>query len=52
MRIDGAGMDDHLKVTFTHLLERDCSKEFWIVISMANKDYEGKRPSELCIGAD
>lgn len=43
MRIDGAGVADHLKITFTHLVERDCAREFWVVIGMMSKDYESMR---------
>jgi len=39
MRIDGAGVADHLKITFTHLSEPDV--ESWFVVSMAKRDYEG-----------
>ncbi|KAI5857124.1 chromosome segregation protein Spc25-domain-containing protein [Tricharina praecox] len=38
MRIDGAGVADHLKITFTHLSEPDV--ESWFVVSMVKRDYE------------
>jgi kinetochore protein Spc25 len=44
MRIEGAGMADHLKITFTRLVDNDWNKEFWFVVSFI-KDYEGKLSS-------
>lgn len=41
MRIEGAGIADHLKITYTHLVDADWSKEFWFVVSMMSRDYEG-----------
>ena len=45
MRIDGAGVADHLKITFTHLSEPDV--ESWFVVSMVKRDYEGKLPAPV-----
>lgn len=41
MRIEGAGIADHLKITYTHLVDADWGKEFWFVVSMMSRDYEG-----------
>ena len=39
MRIEGTGTD-HLKFIFTHIDERDWSKEYWFEMSMERPDYE------------
>lgn len=39
MRIEGAGVTDHLKIVFTHIHERDWDKEFVFVISLEKRDY-------------
>jgi hypothetical protein len=41
MKIEGAGIADHLKITYTHLVDPDWDKEFWFVVSMMSRDYEG-----------
>ncbi|KAA8893725.1 chromosome segregation protein Spc25-domain-containing protein [Sphaerosporella brunnea] len=38
MRIDGAGVAGHLKITYTHLSDPD--QESWFVVSVMNRDYE------------
>lgn len=40
MRIEGAGVADHLKIVYTHLLDSDWSKEFSFVVNMVTRDYE------------
>lgn len=40
MRIEGAGMDDHLKFYFTHVDERDWEKEAWFELGMWSREYE------------
>ncbi|KAI5784574.1 hypothetical protein EDC01DRAFT_662528 [Geopyxis carbonaria] len=41
MRIDGAGTADHLKIVYTHILDNDWNREFYFVVSMMHRDYEG-----------
>ena len=38
MRLDGAGMEDHLKITYTDLGN---DRDAWVVVSMEHRDYEG-----------
>ena len=40
LRIEGAGMDDHLKFYFTHVDERDWEKEAWLELGMWSREYE------------
>ena len=40
MRIEGAGVADHLKIVFTHVLESDWEKEYVFVVNMSKRDYE------------
>lgn len=41
MRIEGAGVTDHLKIVYTHIVDSDWSKEFSFIINMVTRDYEG-----------
>ena len=40
LRIEGAGIDDHLKFHFTHIDERDWEKEAWFELGMWSREYE------------
>ena len=40
MRIEGAGVADHLKILFTHVDERDWEREFSFVVNMEKRDYQ------------
>lgn len=40
LRIEGAGIDDHLKFYFTHVDERDWEKEVWFELGMWSREYE------------
>ncbi|KAI5813362.1 chromosome segregation protein Spc25-domain-containing protein [Pyronema omphalodes] len=40
MKIDGAGIEDHLKITYTHVVDTDWKREFWFVVNMTSADYE------------
>jgi len=40
LRIEGAGIDDHLKFFFTHIEERDWEKEVWFELGMWSREYE------------
>ncbi|PWW78748.1 hypothetical protein C7212DRAFT_309213 [Tuber magnatum] len=40
MRIEGAGVTDHLKIVYTHIVDSDWSKEFSFIINMVTRDYE------------
>jgi kinetochore protein Spc25, fungi type len=40
LRIEGMVPDDHLKFVFTHVDERDWSREAWFELSMERQDYE------------
>lgn len=41
MRIEGAGVTDHLKFVFTHIIDSDWTKEFSFIVNMVTRDYEG-----------
>ncbi|KAG0636426.1 chromosome segregation protein Spc25-domain-containing protein [Tuber brumale] len=40
MRIEGAGVTDHLRIVYTHIVDSDWSKEFSFIINMVTRDYE------------
>lgn len=40
LRIEGAGMENHLKFVFTHVDERNWEKETWFELGMERRDYE------------
>ena len=40
MRIEGAGVVDHLKFVFTHINERDWEKEAWFELNTEKRDYQ------------
>ncbi|RPB14475.1 hypothetical protein P167DRAFT_603934 [Morchella conica CCBAS932] len=40
MRIEGAGVTDHLKFVFTHIIDSDWTKEFSFIVNMVTRDYE------------
>ncbi len=40
LRIEGAGVNDRLKFIFTHLDERDWTREAWFELNTARRDYE------------
>lgn len=40
LRIDGAGREDRLKITYSHLVERNWDKEAWFELGTASADYE------------
>jgi kinetochore protein Spc25 len=40
LRIEGAGKTDRLKFVFTHVDERDWTKEAWFELSTERRDYE------------
>ncbi|KAF8458896.1 chromosome segregation protein Spc25-domain-containing protein [Terfezia claveryi] len=39
LRIEGAGVADHLKIVFTHIDERDWEREFSFVVSLGGREY-------------
>lgn len=39
LRIDGAGREDRLKITYSHLVERSWEKEAWFELGTASADY-------------
>ena len=39
LRIEGAGVPDHLKIVFTHVDERDWEREFSFVVSLEGREY-------------
>lgn len=41
MRIEGAGVLDHLKIVYTHMVDSDWTKEFYFIINMMTREYEG-----------
>lgn len=41
MRIEGAGVPDHLKIIYTHIIDSDWMKQFHFIINMVTRDYEG-----------
>ncbi|KAI9676746.1 MAG: kinetochore-associated Ndc80 complex subunit spc25 [Trizodia sp. TS-e1964] len=40
LRIEGAGMEDHLKFIYTHIDDRDWEREAWFELGMGKRDYE------------
>lgn len=44
MRIEGAGVPDHLKIIYTHIIDSDWTKQFHFIINMVTRDYEGTYP--------
>jgi kinetochore protein Spc25, fungi type len=40
LRIDGAGRDDRLKFTFTHIDEKQWDREAWFELVMSSRDYD------------
>ena len=40
LRIEGAGKNDRLKFVFTHIDERDWTKEAWFELNTERRDYE------------
>ncbi|KAL0638518.1 kinetochore-associated Ndc80 complex subunit spc25 [Maublancomyces gigas] len=40
MRIEGAGVPDHLKIIYTHIIDSDWMKQFHFIINMVTRDYE------------
>jgi len=50
LRIDGTGVEDHLRFVFTHLDERRWERECWFELSMGNKDYEVIRTEPVLEG--
>lgn len=40
MRIEGAGVTDHLKFVYTHVVDSDWTKEFSFIVNMVTRDYE------------
>jgi kinetochore protein Spc25 len=40
MSVEGAGIDDHLKVVFTHIDERDYNREAFFELDFSKRDYE------------
>ncbi|KAN0112978.1 Chromosome segregation protein Spc25 domain containing protein [Hyaloscypha variabilis] len=40
LRIEGAGMNDHLKFVFTHLDDRDWTREAWFELDATKREYE------------
>ena len=40
LRIEGAGKNDRLKFVFTHIDERDWSREAWFELNTERRDYE------------
>lgn len=42
LRIEGAGKDDRLKFTYTHVDERNWEREAWFELSTQEKDYDVK----------
>ncbi|KAI8631020.1 chromosome segregation protein Spc25-domain-containing protein [Xylariaceae sp. FL1651] len=40
LRIEGAGLNDHLKFVYTHVDERDWEREAWFELSTVARDYE------------
>jgi len=40
LRIEGAGVPDHLKFVFTHVDDRDWTKEAWFELNTASRDYK------------
>lgn len=41
MRIEGAGVPDHLKIIYTHIIDSDWTKQFHFIINMVTRDYDG-----------
>lgn len=42
LRIDGAGRDDRLKFTFTHIDEKNWEREAWFELVTSSRDYDVK----------
>lgn len=40
LSIDGAGQNDHLKFTFTHIDDRDWTREGWFELDISKREYE------------
>lgn len=40
MRLEGAGMNDHLKFTFTHVDDRDWEREAFFELDLSQREYE------------
>lgn len=40
LRIEGAGREDRLKFTYSHLLEKDWEAEAWFELGTSSRDYE------------
>ena len=40
LRIEGAGVPDHLKFTYTHINDQDWGREAWFELSMASREYD------------
>ena len=40
MRLEGAGVADHLRIVFTHILESDWENEYLFIVNMTTRDYE------------
>lgn len=40
LRIEGAGMNDHLKFVFTHIDDRDWTREAWFELDATKREYE------------
>jgi kinetochore protein Spc25 len=40
LKIEGAGQDDRLKFVYTHIDERDWTKEAWFELSTSTRDYD------------
>jgi kinetochore protein Spc25 len=40
LRIEGAGMNDHLKFVFTHIDDRDWTREAWFELDATKREYD------------
>lgn len=40
MRIESAGVPDHLRVVFSHVVENDWNREFRFVVALGSRDYQ------------
>lgn len=40
LTVEGAGLDDRLKFIYTHIDERDWTREVWFELDMSKRDYE------------
>lgn len=40
MRIESAGVPDHLRIVFTHIVENDWDREFRFVVALGPRDYQ------------